>query len=251
MKFGKEWKKIEEYMGTKTDVQIRTYALSHFLKSSQNEELLPSRRKNKLEHTYPYKNKHDISIPWVINSENITTPHPLISNPSAFTHWLSSNGLLHGAISSNSLELQRQQQEQLQQAQQYLQQAMSQLTAQNPRARDAQPLPNFVKIYGFLGSLFNPSATNYTEVLNEMTPIDCETIQLLMHNLAANLANQQFKEHHSMLLDHYRNALIEHQATANTEQSSDPFLNISSMQTKDTETSLPSSEEVLFHGSTQ
>ncbi len=42
------------------------------------------------------------------------------------------------------------------------------------------------------------------EALNEMSPIDKETVQLLMHNLSINLANQQFREQHAFLLEQYR-----------------------------------------------
>jgi hypothetical protein len=64
--------------------------------------------------------------------------------------------------------------------------------------------PNFAKICAFLGSLFDPNVNNHLDTLNEMSPIDRETIQLLMHNLSVNLANQQFREQHAFLLDQYR-----------------------------------------------
>jgi hypothetical protein len=64
--------------------------------------------------------------------------------------------------------------------------------------------PNFAKIYTFLGSLFDPNTTGHEEALNAMNPVDRETIQFLMHNLAINLANQQFKEQHVILLEKYR-----------------------------------------------
>ncbi len=63
----------------------------------------------------------------------MTTPdtvavNPFINNPSAFAHWMASNGLMPGSSSMNATQVaeqQRQQQEQLQQAQHFLQQAMS------------------------------------------------------------------------------------------------------------------------------
>jgi len=48
------------------------------------------------------------------------------------------------------------------------------------------------------------------EALSEMSPIDKETVQLLMHNLAINLANQQLREQHSLLLDQYRSLVNKH-----------------------------------------
>jgi len=59
-----------------------------------------------------------------------------------------------------------------------------------------------------LGSLFDPVVSNnHAEALNEMSPIDRETVQLLMHNLSVNLANQQFRDQHSLLLEQYRTLL--------------------------------------------
>jgi len=69
-------------------------------------------------------------------------------------------------------------------------------------------VPNFAKIYAFLGSLFDPSTSNHMEALEEMSPLDKETVQLLMHNLAINLANKQLREQHTLLLEQYRSLLL-------------------------------------------
>jgi hypothetical protein len=50
--------------------------------------------------------------------------------------------------------------------------------------------PNFAKIYAFLASLFDPNTTNHVDALDQMSPIDRETVQILMNNLAMNLATQ-------------------------------------------------------------
>lgn len=49
--------------------------------------------------------------------------------------------------------------------------------------------PNYAKIYAFLGSLFDPATDNHVEALNLMSPVDRETVQIMMNNLAVNLHN--------------------------------------------------------------
>lgn len=41
-------------------------------------------------------------------------------------------------------------------------------------------------------------------MFNQMSDIDKETIQLLMHNLCINLSNQQFREQNSFLIEEYQ-----------------------------------------------
>jgi len=83
------------------------------------------------------------------------------------------------------------QQEQLCQAQYYLQQSLNNSPVEennvNQESQNTK-VPNFQKIYSFLGSLFDPSATEHVEELRKMDPIDREVIQLLMENLAVNLS---------------------------------------------------------------
>jgi len=143
------------------------------------------------------------------NSSNIIESfgfnHPLINDPAAFAHWMASNGLLPGVLSQEAnLELYREQQEQLQHAQEYIQQVLSasEQTSGNLQ-QETVGSPNFFKIYSFLGSLFDPSADGHMEALNNMNDIDKKTVQLLMHNLAINIANQQFREKHAYLLERY------------------------------------------------
>ena len=108
---------------------------------------------------------------------------------------------------NQAIELQRQNQDQLQNAQMYLQQALSRhppklgklyyfpfaLLTLLVEQQQIHQTPNFAKIYTFLGSLFDSNSVNHEEALNEMSPTDRDTIQFLMQNLSISLANQQFK----------------------------------------------------------
>eukprot|EP01105_Mastigella_eilhardi_P022204 TRINITY_DN5461_c0_g1_i1.p1 TRINITY_DN5461_c0_g1~~TRINITY_DN5461_c0_g1_i1.p1 ORF type:complete len:500 (+),score=154.59 TRINITY_DN5461_c0_g1_i1:178-1500(+) len=78
------------------------------------------------------------------------------------------------------------------------------LTAEQQAQKPGQPSINFAKIYNFLGSLFEPTTSNHLERLGEMSSTDREAVLLLMHNLGINLANQYFREQHSILLQQYR-----------------------------------------------
>ncbi|KAE9465006.1 hypothetical protein C3L33_03074, partial [Rhododendron williamsianum] len=70
-------------------------------------------------------------------------------------------------------------------------------------------LPDFVQVYSFIGSIFDPNVTGQLGKLKKMDPIDVETVclsdlfdqsvLLLMRNLSINLTSPEFKEDVSAL----------------------------------------------------
>jgi hypothetical protein len=71
------------------------------------------------------------------------------------------------------------------------------MLAANQVAQDSciQATPDFAEVYKFIGSVFDPGVSGHLRTLKEMSPIDRETVLLLMRNLSINLSSPEFKEH--------------------------------------------------------
>ncbi|KAL9277185.1 hypothetical protein ACSQ67_025264 [Phaseolus vulgaris] len=60
-------------------------------------------------------------------------------------------------------------------------------------------LPDFTQVYGFIGCVFDPNATEHLQKLKKMDRIDVETVLLLMRNLSINLTSPDFEDHRKLL----------------------------------------------------
>ncbi|KAL8039520.1 hypothetical protein ABFX02_10G041800 [Erythranthe guttata] len=54
-------------------------------------------------------------------------------------------------------------------------------------------IPDFAEVYSFIGSVFDPDSKDHVQKLNEMDPINFETVVLLMRNLSINMSSPDFE----------------------------------------------------------
>jgi len=71
----------------------------------------------------------------------------------------------------------------------------SEATEQDIMLPSLRAMPDFARVYSFLGSIFDPETKGHLQKLKEMDPIDAETVLLLMKNLSINLTSPNFEEH--------------------------------------------------------
>ncbi|KAH0943969.1 hypothetical protein HID58_003606 [Brassica napus] len=156
--FDRDWKKIEDFVGSKTVIQIRSHAQKYFLKVQKNGTLAhvpPPRPKRKAAHPYPQKasKSADIGPKGILN----------VSSPST-----SGMGSSSRTISG------------------------SEIVAKQPPVLHV--VPDFSEVYNFIGCVFDPETRlDHVEKLKEMDPINFETVLLLMRNLTVNLSNPEFE----------------------------------------------------------
>ncbi|KAM0023025.1 putative transcription factor MYB-HB-like family [Helianthus debilis subsp. tardiflorus] len=209
--FDRDWKKIEDFVGSKTVIQIRSHAQKYFLKVQKNGSIAhvpPPRPKRKATHPYPQKAAKNVLLPlqtsmcypssmstltpgytpWDDTSQLISPSSGIMTSHDEYDlHGIEadsgSRGALKfsnisssGGVGSSSREI-----------------PSSELSKQTEPASVLHGIPDFSEVYSFIGSVFDPESKGHVQKLKEMDPINFETVLLLMRNLTVNLSSPDFE----------------------------------------------------------
>lgn len=209
--FDRDWKKIEDFVGSKTVIQIRSHAQKYFLKVQKNGSIAhvpPPRPKRKAAHPYPQKAPKNVLVPL---QASMCYPSSMNSLPPGYPSWDDASVLINspsGGVmaSQDEYHLQRIQADIGSKGATLISNSnisgirssnrtasSSELPEQSKFGSVPHGIPDFAEVYSFIGSVFDPDTRGHVQKLKEMDPINFETVLLLMRNLTMNLSNPDFE----------------------------------------------------------
>ncbi|XP_027365140.1 protein REVEILLE 8-like [Abrus precatorius] len=210
--FDRDWKKIEDFVGSKTVIQIRSHAQKYFLKVQKNGTIAhvpPPRPKRKAAHPYPQKASKNVLVPI---PASIGYPSSTNTLAPGYATW-DETSLLMNAGSGKSMTCQDELNKLHGNEADIGSKGITQITnsglsgvdnstrtlpaseipKQGKQAPMLHGLPDFAEVYSFIGSVFDPDTNDHVQKLKEMDPINFETVLLLMRNLTVNLSSPDFE----------------------------------------------------------
>ncbi|XP_024460265.1 protein REVEILLE 8 isoform X4 [Populus trichocarpa] len=174
--FDRDWKKIEDFVGSKTVIQIRSHAQKYFLKVQKNgtsAHVPPPRPKRKASHPYPQKASKNVLVPLPASMAYASSMNTFAPG---YALWDETSVLINSATSK-------------------IMPSQDEL----PNLHGAEGIPDFAEVYSFIGSVFDPDTKGHVEKLQEMDPINFETVLLLMRNLTVNLSSPDFEPYRKVM----------------------------------------------------
>ncbi|KAA8516504.1 hypothetical protein F0562_016990 [Nyssa sinensis] len=209
--FDRDWKKIEDFVGSKTVIQIRSHAQKYFLKVQKNGTLAhvpPPRPKRKAAHPYPQKAPKNVLVPL---QASMGYPSSLNSLPPGYPPWDDTSMLINTPSSGimpsqDEYNLQGVEADNGSKGVARISDSSisgiggsgrtlrsSELPEQGKQGSMIHGIPDFAEVYSFIGSVFDPETKGHVQKLKEMDPINSETVLLLMRNLTINLSSPDFE----------------------------------------------------------